>query len=96
MITDIAFNYEKGDIDLLNTVVFRARNLLLTQLGELHFNTAWGIDLAYFFNPDVQIENVVFLNYLQQQITSKGMNITDLKAIVEQFYQNIILTVSDN
>lgn len=71
---DIKFNSEKGDIELIETVVFKASNLLKVQEGSLEYAKAFGIDLKTFFDPDVQIQNETFEAYSLQKMAQNGIN----------------------
>lgn len=90
----VLFDSSKGDSVIVDTDLYKADNLLHVQEGDLLYMTDFGIDLKYFFNPDFKIENIVFVNYLQQQIAKWHMNIIDLKSTLDNFIEKIQITLA--
>lgn len=94
MIDIILFDKAKGDSLIVNTDVYKADNLLKTQTGSLIYAVDFGIDLNYFLNPAFEIENDVFINYLQQRISEFSMSIGDLKRVTEEFSEKVFITIN--
>jgi hypothetical protein len=96
MIDIVLFDKEKGDSLIVNTDVYKADNLLRIQTGSLMYAVDFGIDLNYFLNPAFEIENDVFINYLQQRISEFSMNVGDLKRVTEEFREKALITINSN
>lgn len=84
------------DIKLLDTVIYRADNLLKTQIGKLVYAADFGIELDFFLNADFEISTLVFENYIQQVIGEYGISIIAVEKIVEKFKDKLKLTLTDN
>jgi hypothetical protein len=93
---DIMFDKEKKDIQIVNTDVYKADNLLKTQVGSLVYAMDFGIDLKYFLNPDFEIENNVFINYLQQRISEFSITIANLERVTENFTEKVSIKIDSN
>lgn len=90
----ILFDSGKGDSVITDTDLYKADNLLHIQEGDLLYIPEFGIDLKYFFNPDFKVENIVLINYLQQQIAKWYMNVIDMKSTLNDFIEKIQITLA--
>lgn len=81
-----------GDLDIKDSQLPKAKNLLDVQEGSLEYLQDFGIDLEYFFNPDYQIQNITFENYLSQKFTTWGLNILQMNATIKDFINTITTT----
>ena len=77
-----------GKAFAVDTVVFKAANLLKVQEGELEYHPNFGIDLKRFFDPDIQIQNETFEAYSLQKMAQNGINPISL-AIEKKTFEQI-------
>lgn len=70
------------DVELVNddlifqdTVVYKAVNLVNTQIGALYYAQDFGVDLDNFFNPDVNIQTETFKAYLIDRLTVNNISV---------------------
>lgn len=90
MTKDVRYNEQKNDLEFLESELPRAENLITTQLGQLVYQPGWGVDLAYFLNPDITIQAEAFENYLLQRIGFWGMNVLTFVAKEQTFIRQLI------
>lgn len=84
----IDIEIKDGDVRVVDTVVFKASNLLKIQEGELEYHPNFGIDLKRFFDPDIQIQNETFEAYSLQKMAENGINPISL-AIEKKTFEQI-------
>lgn len=82
-----------NDIKVADTVVYKAKNLLDVQEGELYYDKDFGIDLKRFLSPDIQIQNETFESYSLQKMAQWGINPVELVINEETFRQVFNYTV---
>lgn len=85
---DIA-GFKETDLSLSDTEVYRAKNLLDVQEGNLHYLPLWGIDLKFFLTPDFEIQNVSFDSYVVQKIAQWRMNPTRVVSKNQNLARNV-------
>ncbi|MDR0676297.1 MAG: hypothetical protein LBF97_04585 [Elusimicrobiota bacterium] len=93
---DLTGGLKNNDLELKDTNIYRAKNLFDIQQGSLHYFQDWGIDLEYFFSPDLKFQNESFATYLQQKITEWGMIVESVKEILNNFLDNISIKIESN
>lgn len=84
----IDIKIENGNAKMIETVVFKASNLLKIQEGDLEYHKNFGIDLKRFFDPDIQIQNETFEAYSLQKMAQNGINPVAL-AIEKKTFEQI-------
>ena len=60
-----------------DTDLFKAKNLLTTQIESLYFLPKFGIDLDMFFSQDYNIQFNSFKSYIADKIAQNGINIAE-------------------
>lgn len=90
MIKDVQYDAVKNDLVIVSSELPRAANLIDVQLGDLEYQPDWGVDLAYFLNPDYEIQAESFESYLLQRIAFWGMNVLDFVASQHKFTRDMI------
>lgn len=87
---DAHYNETKNDLEFLPSELPRAENLITTQLGDLFYQPDWGVDLAYFLDPNYTIQAEAFESYLLQKMGFWGMNILNFIAKQQKFIRQMI------
>lgn len=76
-----------SDIQLQDTQVMRAKNILSTQLGSLEYAPDLGIDLNYFLSDGFQFQNESFKVYLINILAKDGINVVDVISTIDTLYE---------
>jgi hypothetical protein len=74
------------DINLFDTQVPRASNILSIQLGSIEYEPDFGIDLEYFLSEDFRFQNESFKAYLVEVLANRGINVASLGESVENLF----------
>lgn len=86
---------ENGEFKAMDTIVFKAKNILETQENSLSYAPELGIDLKRFLDPDVKIQNKTFEAYSIQKLGEQGVNPIELIVNKETFRQVFDYTVAE-
>ena len=79
--------YDRTFLNVGDTAVFKAKNILETQEGSLAYEPDLGIDLKRFLDPDIKIQNRTFEAYSIQKLSEQGINTIELLSNEETFRQ---------
>lgn len=90
---DIVVN-ANGDLDVIDTQVNQAANILNCQLGSLEYEQDLGIDLNYFLSPDFKFQDSSFQSYIVQVLANNGINVATIAANVENLFQEMKINLS--
>jgi len=71
------------DLNLFDTQVEKAGNILSIQLGSLEYAKGLGIDLRYFLSEDFRFQNESFKAYLIQILANNSINVSEVVDMVE-------------
>lgn len=94
---DISAPSEAGlDLGAVDTDVFKATNILSTQLGSLEYLPNFGVDIAYFLTEATAFQNESFKSYLVQALVDQGLNVTSVIETLETFVNDYIFEVNSN
>lgn len=80
---------EVADFKAIDTVVFKAKNILEIQEGSLTYQPELGIDLKRFLDPDVKIQNETFEAYTIQRLGEQGVNPIELLVNKDEIFKQI-------
>lgn len=83
-----------GDIQVFDTQVYRASNLLSVQINGLEYLPDFGIDLRYFLSEGIQFQNESFKAYLVERLANKGINVASMLETVESLANRYTVKVS--
>lgn len=86
---------KNGDLQMSNTDVFKAENILNIEVTTLYYAPGLGIDLGRFIDPGVQIQPETFKAYTIQQLTQQGVELESVSTAVNNFMTNIEYTVRE-
>lgn len=95
MIKDVHYSSLHNDLEFVASELPRAENLITTQLGDLVYQPDWGVDLAYFLNPNYTIQAEAFESYLLQRIGFWGMNVLEFIAKQSKFIREMIFNFGE-
>lgn len=83
---------EGDDFNLVDTVIFKAKNLFETQEDSLTL-TSFGIDKDYLFNEAFVLQTQTFNSYLTQMLSDWDINAQEIEETMDEFTQNTKWTV---
>jgi hypothetical protein len=63
-----------GVLRRANTSLYKAKNILNTQIGYLAYAPAFGIDYNLFFGDDFEIQPETFQAYAISKLSENGVN----------------------
>lgn len=90
-------NIEDGlDLQVGNTAVPKAANVLSIQLGDLEYAPTFGVDLRYFLEAGLQFQNASFKAYLVDRLTQSQVQVSQVLEILETLYSQYTFFVGDN
>jgi hypothetical protein len=68
----------ENGISAKDTSIFKAKNILETQIGSLQYAPDFGIDYNLFFGSDLQIQIETYQAYAISKLSENGINPLDL------------------
>lgn len=81
------------DLEVGNTVVPKAANVLSVQQGSLEYAPDFGVDLAYFLDNPIEFQTASFQSYLIQRLAQHMINVTEAIPILQKFINQLNLKV---
>lgn len=83
------------DLGVSDSIVPRAANVLSVQLGDLEYAPAFGVDLKFFLDPDLQFQNESFKAYLVQRLTDHHINVSQVLQTFDALFTRYTFGVAD-
>lgn len=87
----IDLKFKNNSLDVKDTSLYKARNLLSTQIGSLAYAEDFGIDYDLFFGQDYKIQTETFKSYAISKLSEKGIN--PLEVITDEGSLETILNI---
>lgn len=78
-----------GDMQVYDTNIEKAKNVLSIQLGALSYLELFGIDLRYFLSSEFEFQNTSFNSYLVQVLATNGINVTSITEVTQALYNTL-------
>ena len=75
------------DLNVIDSVVAKAANVLSIQLGSLEYAPEFGVDFKYFLDSSFQFQNESFKSYLVQRLVENQINVAQVVGTVNTFFQ---------
>jgi len=95
MNNDIEFKQGK-DLTVIKSDIYRAANILRTQLRSLEYAPTIGIDMKYFLESEFAIQNESFRAYTVQRLMECQVNVMNAVSTINNLFQNIDYLIDDN
>lgn len=83
------------DLQIADSVVMKAANVLRVQIGSLEYAPDFGVDLKYFLETGFQIQNESFKAYLIQRLTENQINVSQCIETLEALFSKYTFYVDD-
>lgn len=74
----IDLQFKNNILRTADTLIYKARNILSTQIGSLAYAPDFGIDYDLFFGDDYEIQNQTFQAYAISKLSENGINPLDV------------------
>ncbi len=74
----IDLKFKDNILRTADTLIYKARNILSTQIGSLAYAPEFGIDYDLFFGEDYTIQNQTFQAYAISKLSENGINPLDV------------------
>lgn len=74
----IDLQFKNNILRTADTLIYKARNILSTQIGSLAYAPDFGIDYDLFFGEDYIIQNQTFQAYAISKLSENGINPLDV------------------
>lgn len=87
------FNAGTEDLDVVDTIVPKAANVLQVQLASLEYAPTFGVDLAFFLDPDLTFQNESFKAYLIQRLSESHVNVNQVTQEISTFVESLTFQV---
>jgi len=88
------YTFEDGG-QILETDVFKAENLLSTNIGSLYFLPLFGISMDLFFDQDYNIQFESFSAYITDTMVNFGIDILSTRKQIDKFISELIMNIGD-
>lgn len=66
--------FKNDQLKTADTTLYKARNILSTQVGSLSYAPEFGIDYDLFFGKDYKIQTETFKSYAISKLSENGIN----------------------
>lgn len=83
------------DIQIADSVVSKAANVISVQLGSLEYAPTFGSDLKYFLDSQFKIQQSSLKAYLVQRLVANQINVTDCVQTIQSLFQTLDFFVDD-
>ena len=67
-----------NDLAIVDTSIYKGKNILETQIGHLVYAPEFGIDYDLFFGEDFKIQTETFQAYAISRLSENGVNPLDV------------------
>lgn len=84
-----------SDLAVIDAQTSKAQNVLQIQIGALEYAKDFGIDLAFFVDPDFQFQNESFKSYLIQRLSEHHVNVNEVIEDLSAFILNFTFVVGE-
>ena len=74
----IDLQFKNNILRTADTLIYKARNILSTQIGSLAYAPDFGIDYDLFFGEDYIIQTQTFQAYAISKLSENGINPLDV------------------
>lgn len=74
------------DLNIFDSQVAKATNVLSIQIGRLEYLPEFGIDLEFFLEEDFRFQNESFKSYLIERLANNSINVSSLTETLENLF----------
>ena len=74
----IDLQFKDNILRTADTLIYKGRNILSTQIGSLAYAPDFGIDYDLFFGDDYEIQTQTFQAYAISKLSENGINPLDV------------------
>ena len=99
MIDIIGYDAGFNDVTVADTDIYRATNILKTQLGSLNISKAlrkFGVDIDFFIQDGLLFQNESFRSYLVQRLAQSQVNVSSVISTFNDFKDELLFTLTNS
>ncbi len=93
---DIIEAEDGEDLNVMDSIVAKAGNVISVQLGSLEYAQEFGVDLRFFLESDFQFQNESFKAYLVQRLTEHQVNVNEVIDTIESLFEEYTFMVGSD
>lgn len=82
------------DFEVFDTQVYKAKNILNTQVATLEYAQASGIDLEFFLAEGMSFQTESFNGYLVETLANQGVNVNNVRVLFDTFTETISIELA--
>ncbi len=84
------------DLQLFDSSVSKAKNVLSVQLGSLTYAPDFGVDLRYFLTENFEFQNEAFKSYLLKRLAESSIDVSSVLDTVEALFSKYTFNLAQN
>jgi hypothetical protein len=84
------------DLNLFDTQISKAANILSVQVGSLEYEPDFGIDLRFFLDEGFKFQNDSFKAYLIERLSAQGVNVNSVTETLESLFKKYTFEVGND
>lgn len=93
---DIIEALDGEDLNVLDSIVAKAGNVVDVQLGDLEYAQEFGVDKRFFLESELQFQNDSFRAHLVQRLTESQVNVAEVIDLVQTLSEKYTFEVGPN
>lgn len=90
---DIVDVQDGQDLNIQDSDVMRAANVLQVQIGDLEYAPTWGVDVRQFLESPVQFQDTVIFAHFLERLAQSQINVAESMSIALALYQQYVFSV---
>lgn len=94
MIDLTSFNETTQDLNVFDSQVPKAGNILSIQIGSLEYAKTLGIDMNYFLSDEFRFQNDSFKSYIIEVLANRGVNVANIETVVQTLFTELNVGLS--
>lgn len=84
------------DYNFSDSQIWKANNILITQLGSLHYAQNVGVDIDTYLIGETVLQTETFRTHIIEQLINNNIVISSLDTEISKFVDNYLITVGEN
>ena len=93
---DIIEAEDGEDLNVMDSIVAKAGNVVAVQLASLEYAQDFGVDLRFFLQSEFQFQNESFKAYLVQRLTEHQVNVSQVLDTIEALFERYTFLVGSD
>lgn len=95
MMLDIVQVRNGFDLGVAASDIPKAANILSVQIGELEYESEFGVDKKYFLTQSIRFQPASYKAYLVQRLAENQITVSTVLSIVNALYTRLTFFIGD-